>query len=45
MEAQESDKWDKIIQLLNWNSERPEGHAPISVMGEYYYNKGGFMFL
>ncbi len=27
-----------------WKSGRPDGHAPISVMGDHYHNKGGLMF-
>ncbi|WP_422105170.1 transporter [Winogradskyella sp.] len=26
-----------------WKSNRPDGHAPISVMGDHMHNKGGFM--
>ena len=28
----------------NWTSNRPDGHAPISVMGDHMHNKGGWMF-
>lgn len=28
----------------NWNSNRPDGHAPISIMADHYHSKGGFMF-
>lgn len=27
-----------------WKSGRPDGHAPISVMGDHYHGKGGLMF-
>ncbi len=27
-----------------WKSGRPDGHAPISVMGDHYHKKGGLMF-
>lgn len=27
-----------------WKSGRPDGHAPISVMGDHYHNKGDIMF-
>ena len=27
-----------------WSSDRPDGHAPISVMGDHAHHKGGFMF-
>ena len=26
-----------------WNSSRPDGHAPISVMGDHLHKKGEFM--
>ena len=28
----------------NWSSNRPDGHAPISVMADHYHGKGGWMF-
>lgn len=28
----------------NWTSGRPDGHAPISVMGDHIHNKGEWMF-
>ena len=28
----------------NWKGSRPDGHAPISVMGDHYHAKGGWMF-
>ncbi len=28
----------------NWKGNRPDGHAPISVMADHYHEKGGFMF-
>ncbi len=31
-------------QLTNWKGNRPDGHAPISVMGDHYHSKGGIMF-
>lgn len=27
-----------------WTSSRPDGHAPISVMGDHYHKKGELMF-
>lgn len=27
-----------------WKSSRPDGNAPISIMGDHYHKKGGFMF-
>ena len=34
-----------IAQENQWTSARPDGHAPISVMGDHYHKKGEFMFL
>lgn len=34
---------DKLISN-EWTSARPDGHAPISVMGDHTHHKGGFMF-
>lgn len=31
-------------QENQWTSARPDGHAPISVMGDHYHKKGEFMF-
>ena len=31
-------------QKAPWTAGRPDGHAPISVMGDHYHNKGDFMF-
>ena len=28
----------------NWKGNRPDGHAPISIMADHYHSKGGFMF-
>jgi len=28
----------------NWKSGRPNGHAPISIMGDHYHSKGEVMF-
>ncbi|WP_299553716.1 transporter [Seonamhaeicola sp.] len=28
----------------SWSSSRPDGHAPISVMGDHVHHKGGIMF-
>lgn len=28
----------------NWKGNRPDGHAPISVMADHYHSKGGVMF-
>jgi len=33
-----------IAQDNQWTSARPDGHAPISVMGDHYHKKGEFMF-
>lgn len=33
-----------VAQENNWSSARPDGHAPISVMGDHYHKKGEFMF-
>ena len=33
-----------IAQDSLWTSSRPDGHAPISVMGDHSHNKGGLMF-
>ncbi len=30
--------------ISNWNGNRPDGHAPISVMGDHTHSKGDFMF-
>ena len=32
-----------LAQDNQWTSARPDGHAPISVMGDHYHKKGGFM--
>ena len=32
-----------IAQENEWISARPDGHAPISVMGDHYHEKGEFM--
>lgn len=32
-----------IAQNNEWTSARPDGHAPISVMGDHYHKKGEFM--
>lgn len=34
----------KERQLMNWMSTRPDGHAPITVMGDHTHHKGGIMF-
>ena len=35
----------KITSQNNeWKSSRPDGHAPISVMGDHYHKKGDLMF-
>lgn len=32
-------------QMSNeWSSYRPDGHAPISIMGDHLHHKGGWMF-
>lgn len=31
-------------QENNWTSSRPDGHAPIGVMGDHYHHKGEIMF-
>lgn len=28
----------------NWKGNRPDGHAPISIMADHYHGKGGIMF-
>ena len=28
----------------NWKGNRPDGHAPISIMADHYHSKGGLMF-
>lgn len=33
-----------LAQDDQWTSARPDGHAPISVMGDHYHKKGEFMF-
>ena len=33
-----------IAQDNTWSSGRPDGHAPISVMGDHYHKKGDLMF-
>ncbi len=35
---------EKEESLEHWKSKRPDGHAPISVMGDHMHNKGGWMF-
>ena len=33
-----------VAQENQWTSARPDGHAPISIMGDHYHKKGKFMF-
>lgn len=33
-----------LAQENQWSSARPDGHAPISVIGDHYHKKGEFMF-
>jgi len=33
-----------VAQDNQWTSARPDGHAPISIMGDHYHKKGEFMF-
>ena len=33
-----------LSQENQWSSARPDGHAPISIMGDHYHKKGEFMF-
>jgi hypothetical protein len=33
-----------VAQENQWTSARPDGHAPISIMGDHYHKKGEFMF-
>ena len=33
-----------MAQESKWSGSRPDGHAPISVMGDHYHKKGGLMF-
>ena len=40
--AQEENTKQKTNNL--WSSNRPDGHAPISVMGDHVHHKGEFMF-
>ncbi|GGI57197.1 transporter [Winogradskyella haliclonae] len=40
--AQTKENTDENIEFLKTN--RPDGHAPISVMGDHMHNKGGWMF-
>ncbi|CAL2103998.1 Transporter [Tenacibaculum sp. 190130A14a] len=35
---------EKHHQSNEWKSNRPDGHAPISVMGDHYHHKGEVMF-
>jgi len=32
-----------VAQENQWNSARPDGHAPISIMGDHYHKKGEVM--
>ena len=40
--AQESNNKDNTIE--KWSAGRPDGHAPISVMGDHMHGKGEWMF-
>lgn len=31
-------------ETVKWSGDRPDGHAPISVMGDHTHSKGGVMF-
>ena len=33
-----------VAQHSSWSSSRPDSHAPISIMGDHYHQKGEFMF-
>ena len=33
-----------VAQEVQWSSSRPDGHAPISVMGDHYHKKNEVMF-
>ena len=33
-----------VAQENQWTSARPDGHGPISIMGDHYHKKGEFMF-
>lgn len=35
---------EKDTHTNEWKSNRPDGHAPISVMGDHYHHKGEVMF-
>lgn len=35
--------FDSLAQGDSWSGSRPDGHAPISVMGDHYHKKGGMM--
>jgi len=41
--AQENQKNTEVESNL-WTSSRPDGHAPISIMGDHTHNKGEVMF-
>ena len=34
----------KEVPENQWTPNRPDGHAPINVMGDHYHNKGEWMF-
>lgn len=36
--------FNQVIGQDNWTSGRPDGHAPISVMGDHTHSKGDWMF-
>ena len=36
-------QWN-TAQENQWTANRPDGHAPINVMGDHYHNKGEWMF-
>ncbi|MFY0601826.1 MAG: hypothetical protein JXR03_19280 [Cyclobacteriaceae bacterium] len=36
--------FNKVIAQDSWTSGRPDGHAPIGVMGDHTHGKGDFMF-
>jgi len=35
---------DPTANSQKWTSARPDGHAPISVMGDHTHHKGEWMF-
>ena len=42
--AQHEHDNNNALELKQWSSSRPDGHAPIGVMGDHTHHKGGVMF-